>query len=234
MIKTVLFDLDGTLLPMDNDEFVKYYFGLLCKKLAPMGYDAKELVDAIWAGTGAMVKNDGTRTNEEAFWEKFASIYGEKALKDKDLFEEFYCNEFNGAKVICGYNETLVNLVKSLKERGIRVVLATNPLFPAIATENRIRWAGFEPSDFELYTTYENIGYCKPNLEYYREIIRRLGVSFEECIMVGNDVDEDMIARDLGMEVFLLTDHIINRGDKDISEYPNGDAGDLVNYLSEK
>ena len=39
MIKTVLFDLDGTLLPMDQDNFVKAYFKNLAIKLAPHGYD---------------------------------------------------------------------------------------------------------------------------------------------------------------------------------------------------
>ena len=70
-IKTVLFDLDGTLLPMDQDRFVKTYFQLLAVKLAPHGYDPKQLVDAVWAGTAAMVKNNGHQSNEAAFWEKF-------------------------------------------------------------------------------------------------------------------------------------------------------------------
>ena len=55
-ITTVLFDLDGTLLPMDNDVFTKVYFKLLVQKLAPYGYEQQELVDAIWSGTAAMVK----------------------------------------------------------------------------------------------------------------------------------------------------------------------------------
>ena len=36
MITTVLFDLDGTLLPMDQDRFVQSYIGRMAKKLAPM------------------------------------------------------------------------------------------------------------------------------------------------------------------------------------------------------
>lgn len=76
--KTVLFDLDGTLLPMDQDAFTKGYFTLLVQKLAPHGYDPAALVDNIWAGTAVMVANDGTRTNEEAFWSKLVHIYGEK------------------------------------------------------------------------------------------------------------------------------------------------------------
>lgn len=75
MITTVLFDLDGTLLPMDQDTFTHGYFKLLAAKLAPHGYEPKQLVEAIWTGTEAMVRNDGSRTNEAAFWNKFASIY---------------------------------------------------------------------------------------------------------------------------------------------------------------
>ena len=48
-LTTVLFDLDGTLLPMDQEAFTTGYFKLLAKKLAPHGYEPKSLVDAIWA-----------------------------------------------------------------------------------------------------------------------------------------------------------------------------------------
>ena len=70
-ITTVLFDLDGTLLPMDQDEFLKVYFGLLVQKMAPHGYEARHLINAVWTGTAAMVGNDGRRSNEEVFWECF-------------------------------------------------------------------------------------------------------------------------------------------------------------------
>ena len=114
---------------------------------------------------------------------------------------------------------------------GLRVALATNPIFPAVATESRIRWAGLEPEDFELYTTYENIGYCKPNPDYYREIAKRLGVQPEECLMVGNDVTEDMVAQSIGMQVFLLTDCLINKERKDISLYPRGSFLQLLDHI---
>ena len=183
-LTTVLFDMDGTLLPMDNDAFTKGYFKLLAAKLTPHGYDARQLVDGIWAGTAAMVANDGSQSNEAAFWKKFAGILGEKALADKPLFDEFYEKEFQTAKGLCGLNPNAAIAVHTVKEMGLRVALATNPIFPAVATQSRIRWAGLEPEDFELYTTYENIGYCKPNPDYYREITTRLGVSPEECLMM--------------------------------------------------
>ena len=103
-IKVILFDLDGTLLPMDQDTFVKTYFGLLAKKMASYGYEPDKLIEAVWTGTSAMVKNDGSKSNEEAFWERFAQIYGDKVKEDIPLFDEFYRKEFAGAKEVCGYN----------------------------------------------------------------------------------------------------------------------------------
>lgn len=231
MINTVLFDLDGTLLPMDNDEFTKYYFKLLAGVLIPMGYDPQQLIDAVWAGTAAMVRNDGSRPNEEAFWECFGGIIGERALSDKDKFIDFYRNQFGGAKAACGYNALVPELIGRLKAKGTPIALATNPIFPEVATLQRISWAGLSPDDFRLYTVYENIGYSKPNPEYYREVCRRLGVRPEECLMVGNDADEDMIAEQLGMDVFLVTDNVINKQGKDISQWKNGSFADLAELL---
>ena len=231
-ITTILFDLDGTLLPMDQEAFTAGYFRLLAKKLAPHGYEPKTLVDTIWAGTAAMVRNDGTHTNEQAFWTKFAEIYGaDKARDDQPLFEDFYANEFNGARAICGFTPAAAQTVRRLKARGYRVALATNPIFPHVATENRIRWAGLTPEDFEIYTTYETSTFCKPNTDYYREVARLLGVTPEECLMVGNDANEDMAARAPGMDVFLLTDCLINTKNRDISVYPQGDFAALNAYL---
>ena len=227
-ITAILFDLDGTLLPMDQEAFTTGYFKFLAKKLAPYGYEPKSLVDAIWAGTAAMVKNDGSCTNEQAFWKKFAAIYGEeKCQSDQGLFEDFYANEFNAARDICGFNPASVETVHKLKECGYRVALATNPIFPHMATENRIRWAGLVPEDFEIYTTYEASTFCKPNPAYYLEVARTLGVKPEECLMVGNDATEDMAAREVGMDVFLF----INAKNRDLNAYPRGDFAALNAYI---
>ncbi len=211
-VKVVLFDLDGTLLPMDQDVFVKDYFGRLAKHLAPHGYDPKQLIDTVWKGTRAMVKNDGSCTNEAAFWKFFATVYGEKGREDEPLFAEFYRKEFDKVRASCGFRSESAEWVRELKAKGYRVALATNPIFPAMATEARIRWAGLEPSDFELYTTYENSTFCKPAPNYYFEVADKLGVKPEECLMVGNDVEEDMdAASEAGMAVRLLPDCLICR-----------------------
>ena len=231
-ITTILFDLDGTLLPMDQDIFIKAYFGGLAKSLAPHGYDPNELINAVWSGTVSMIKNDGSHTNEIAFWKCFASIYGaERAKNDYPLFEAYYKERFDDVAKVCGHSPKAKEIIEFLKQKGIRRVLATNPLFPSIATEKRMAWAGLSPDDFEHFTTYENSRYCKPNPCYYKDILEKIGCAPEECAMVGNDVGEDMIARELGMQVFLLTDCIINKQGIDINAYPHGGFEELLEWL---
>lgn len=226
-ISTVLFDLDGTLLPMDQDEFMRAYFGLLAKKLVPHGYDPKKLVSAILQGCKAMIRNDGEKTNEEIFWGEFVRIFGDCVRADYPIFEEFYINDFDKARTSCGFDPSARTVVEELRRMGYRVALATNPLFPAAATERRIKWAGLSASDFEIYTTYENSKFCKPNLKYYIELTEKLKVDPRECLMVGNDVGEDMIASELGMQVFLVTNCLINKSDTDISKLCRGKLTDI-------
>ena len=230
-VTTVLFDLDGTLLPMDQDVFVKTYLGGLCKKLAPLGYDPKAVADGIWKGTGAMVQNDGSRPNEEVFWQVFCSLLGEDARKDTPVFEDFYRNEFQQVAKVCGFLPESRALIDHLKARGLRLVLATNPLFPAIATHSRVRWAGLQPEDFDYITTYENSSFCKPNPLYYQEILDKLGLRAEECVMVGNDSVEDVAAAKLGLPVFLLTHSLIAREGAEVSALPHGGFQELKIWL---
>lgn len=231
-MKTVLFDLDGTLLPMDQDVLLKAYMGGLAKKMAPYGYDPKTLIPAIWTGTGAMVQNDGAATNEAVFWKCFSGIVGRDARAEEPVFEEFYRVEFQQVQSVCGFSSMAAQIVAWLKNAGCRVALATNPLFPQIATYSRARWAGLEPGDFALITTYENSRHCKPNPEYYRDVLAALGETPENCIMVGNDVDEDILAgRKVGLQVFLLTDCMINKSNTDVEDVPRGGFPELLEFL---
>ena len=230
-ITTILFDLDGTLLPMDQDTFAKAYVKGLTLAAEPAGYSPMIFSTAIMAGTAAMVKNYGKKTNEEVFWDTLERTYGKSVKNDIHLFDKFYATDFQKIKDVCGFEPKAAELIRHIKEKDFRVALATNPLFPSVATESRIRWAGLDPKDFELYTTYETSRYCKPNLDYYREVLSQLGVLPEECLMVGNDAHEDMISEQLGMKVFLLTDCLINKNNADISRYPQGSFDELFAFI---
>ena len=232
MLKAVLFDLDGTLLPMDGDQFIDRYFTLLSDEMSKHGYDRKAFMDAILKALAAETVNDGSRTNEEVFWDVFTSVFGEGSRKDNVHFDLFYRNEFQTVKGVCDPSPKAKEIVDLLNGRGVKVILATNPFFPKVATESRIRWAGLKPEDFILWTTFEDIGYSKPNPEYYLEIMRMTGLDPKDCMMVGNDVDEDIIAAEsAGMRTFLVDTNMINRNGRDIGRYRKGDLGDLLIFL---
>ncbi len=234
MLTTVLFDLDGTLLPMVQEDFVRAYFGRLAKFAAPYGYEAKPLIDALWKGTGAMVTNDGKKTNREVFWDAFAGVFGEQAREQEKVFEEFYATDFHAAQSACGFAKEAKETIELLKRRGIRRVLATNPIFPAVATRARIRWAGLAQEDFELVTTYENSRRCKPNPAYFADILKDIGCKAEECLMVGNDAVEDLAALQVGIPVFLLTPCLIDPNGRDLSEIPHGGFSELQAELLQR
>ena len=231
MIKTILFDLDGTLLPMDLPVFIGDYFSRLTRRIVPLGYEPEGVMKGLRAGVKAMILNDGTCTNEERFWQAFSAVLGEDILEQKEDFDLFYQTEFNEIAKVCGYNANARKLIDMLHEMGLRTVLATSPLFPAVATESRIRWAGLTPEDFELYTTYENHTYCKPNPKYYEEVLAKIDCKPEECLMIGNDTRDDLIAETLGIKVFLLTDCLINEKGIDITDYPHGGFPELFTFI---
>ena len=229
--KVVLFDLDGTLLSVDMEVFTKRYLKMLTDKMSDCGYEPNKLVESILAGTNEMMRNSGHKNNENVFWDAMKLIYGEDVEKDKNLFDAFYRNEFQSMKSSVCYKEKAVEMVRTLKQRGVRVVLATNPIFPAVATESRVRWAGFEPQEFELITTYENCRFCKPNPNYYLDIAGKLDVRCEDCLMVGNDATEDMAAAKAGMTVFLLNDFVVNRDKVDTSVFNQGGVDECMQFI---
>ncbi len=232
MISTVLFDLDGTLLPMDQEVFTQAYFSRLAAKLAPHGYPAGQLIPAIWEGVKAMVQNDGSRPNEQAFWERFAAIFGEHVYGDIPIFESFYENEFNGAREVCGFEPRAAEVVDLLAKGGRQLILASNPIFPAVAQSSRMRWAGVDPALFSYITSYENSRFCKPDPAYYTEIAEKCGFDPSAALMVGNDVREDGAARRAGMQVFILTGCLIDAEGR-LDDFPHGDYAELFRFLAQ-
>lgn len=230
MITTVLFDLDGTLLPFEQEDFIKVYFGELCKRLAPLGYEPRHTVKSVWAGTKSMILNDGSRLNSAAFWETFNAM--NPGLPDaRGECDDFYTHEFDRAKSSLKYVPDRKPLIGRLKSAGLRVALATNPIFPLDGVITRMAWVNLAPEDFELVTHYDNSTFCKPNTRYYEEVLGKLGMKPEECVMVGNSVSEDMAAEKLGVRVFLADEFTENPDNIDASRYPKGSLEQAVDYI---
>lgn len=214
-IKAVLFDLDGTLLPMNEDEFTKGYFSLLCKKLIPLGYNKDELIKTIWTGTKEMAKNNGIKTNEEVFWKAFANVYGKEKLKDKQVFDEFYLTDFKKAQTFCKENKFAKQLVNAAKDKGLKTILSSNPVFPRNGMVTRLGFVGLNENDFDYITSYENAHFSKPNPKYFQEILDINNLKSDEVILFGNSEVEDIIpARSCGIQGYLVGDCVSLQNEK--------------------
>lgn len=217
-IRHILFDLDGTLLPMVQEEFVRFYMPLLAKAYIEAGVqvETRAFIAAVWKGYGAMVANDGSCTNCEAFWRSMDGVLPVSREESERIALGFYADAFNQAACTASPSPFAAEAVRAAKDRGIAVYLATNPVFPRCATMNRIRWAGLCAEDFRIITTYEDCSFCKPNTAYFQGILDRFGLDPRECLMVGNDVEEDLAIRALGVRTFLVTDTVENRQGRQI------------------
>ncbi|MBQ8292825.1 MAG: HAD family hydrolase [Bacilli bacterium] len=211
MLKAVFFDLDGTLLPMDEEKFTKYYFKLLCERMASFGFDPEELVEVIWGGTKEMYKNDGTKTNEERFWDFFVKVYGLEKLNHKNNIDEYYTNEFKKTINACMPNPLAREIVDYCRNNVDKVILSTNPIFPRVGTITRMGFVDLKEDDFDLVTSYENCCYCKPNPNYFLEILKQFNLKPDEVILFGNNSLEDATcAKMAGIKCYLVGDFIIN------------------------
>ena len=234
-IKHLLFDLDGTLLPMVQEEFVKFYMPLLAKAYLEAGVriDPKEFIGAVWKGYEAMVKNDGSQTNREAFWSYIDPCLPVSRKESEALADAFYDGEFNRAVSATQPTELSDAVVKLAKSKGMKVYLATNPVFPRCATMNRIRWAGLDAADFEEITTYETCRYSKPSVGYFQEILERNHLKPERCLMVGNDRREDLAAGELGVKTYLVTQCVEHGEEPGRADYEGANLEQLYQDLKE-
>lgn len=214
MITTILFDLDGTLLPMDTEVFTKKYFKELAIKLKDY-FTPEEITKNVWTSTKYMINNlDINKTNEECFFEDFYERVNQEAEVLNPIFEDFYEKDFNNIRSVATQNEHMIKAVSILKDKGYNLVIATNPLFPERAVLHRIEWAGLNIEDFMFITSFEKMHYCKPQIKFYEEILDNIKKKSSSCLMVGNDIVEDMIAKELGMKTYLIEDHVIGKAEE--------------------
>lgn len=240
-MNTVLFDLDATLLPIDMKEFIDTYMELLSGFLKAKGENPDDIIPSIWKATGAMIENGGLITNEEMFWNVLMEDLESKDEKYDKKFQrrfqkyldKFYTGDFQMIRYMVRPSQEAHDAVMQLKDKGYGVVLATSPVFPEIAVKERLSWLGFNLKDFDYITTYENSCYTKPNLKYYEHVLKIMDKDPGDCIMVGNDVKEDMCAAELGIDVFLIEDYMLNPDKDDTSMFKSGNWSQFLEYVND-
>ena len=207
-MRAVLFDLDGTLLDLDLRDFLRRYFAALEIASAPLLDDrpgaAAVFMTALQEAVGAMTELHPGRTNQDVFYDALLCSTGVDLHHHWPLFEAFYADVFptlrDTARPAAGGREA----VSTALELGLRVAIATNPIFPRAAVERRLEWAGLSDLRLPVITTYEDMSACKPHAEYYRQTAGLLDVSPHDCLMVGDDRALDLPAADVGMRTYYV------------------------------
>ena len=208
--RAVYFDLDGTLLPMDIDEFMKAYFAALGGYVARFGVAPEDFMAGMKAGIKGMAAHDDDRPNAEAFWEGFFAHVDRDAADWAVELDSFYEHEFGAIGQNVKPNPAAARAVNALAAKDYPLVLATIPMFPRRAVEWRLTWAGVDPALFSRITAFDNSTSVKPKLSYYAENLAAAGIAGPEALMVGNNTLEDLAFRALGADAFLVTDHLLD------------------------
>ncbi len=209
MIRTILLDLDDTLLGNKMERFLPLYFAALGERMAHF-IAPEDLVRKVLASSRVMMQNqDPTVTNQQAFDADFFPDLGHPESEVRPVIDAFYEEDFPALKQYTQPRPQAGLLVQTLFNQRYDVVIATNPMFPRRAIEHRLDWAGVSDFPFSLVTTYENSHFCKPNPRYYQEILEVVGCRPQEGVMVGDDFESDIApAMQVGLHTYWITDGI--------------------------
>jgi len=203
---TFLLDLDDTLLGNPMDRFLPAYFSALYKALAPHAPGKNIQQAAINSAQAMLNRKDGTESNMAAFMSRFCRGLECRAEVLQPVLDEFYEQEYPKLQKYTVYRSEARQVVDFLFEAGCQVVIATNPLFPAVAIHQRLAWAGLADFPFSLITTMENSHFAKPNPHYYQEILSKVQAAPDQSWMVGDDFDNDIApAKMLGLQTWRIT-----------------------------
>lgn len=230
-IKTVLFDMDGTLLNMGESAFEKEYLKrmvLFLEQRYP-GY-GKDLVKAVGYGAEMMKVSNGSRTNLEVFWEGFEKASGKTRAEIEPVVTQYYQTDFTHIGDTYVPDEDMQNAVRTLHQKGYQLLVATTPVVPRIANDERVRWSGLSDIPWLDVTSFETYNYSKPNVKYFEQICSKYQLNPAECLMIGDSLVKDYPATELGMDFYLLLNEDSPEAEKQF-EGKKGTRKELLAYV---
>lgn len=231
---TLLIDLDDTLLGNGMDTFLPAYIQGLGNCLAPY-VDPGKMVQALLQAIHKMVENNQpTQTLQEIFDHHFYSLLDLPPNAFSEPLAQFYAQEFGKLRALTQPRPDAVAFVEYALQRGDRIAVATNPLFPATAIHQRLAWAGLPPADipFAHITTYETAHFAKPNPAYFAEILANLGWPEDPVLMIGDDWERDIRpAQTLGFSSFWIHENGTQPGKDTPAHAASGPITALLPYF---
>jgi len=205
-LRAVLFDLDNTLVRFSERRFFDIYLPLVSAAFSDI-MPPEVFVTKLLQSTHALIDNDGGMSNADFFMSAFAEGYEDRRDEIWDRFMDFYeSDEYDRLRSLMTVPRGSRDVFAYLRRKGVKIAIASNPIWPLKAQLKRLSWAGLADQRFDLVANMENMSRCKPHIEFYREVCAKIEEGPEACIMVGNDPVNDMVGATIGMKTFLVID----------------------------
>ena len=204
MTKAIIFDLDNTLIDF-------------------MSMKKNSVSGAIKA-----MQDSGLKISKKKAEEIMYALYEKEGMEYQKVFQDFLMQVVGKidykilAHAIVGYRKTergfmqpypkVKSTLNKLKQKGIRLAILTD----APRMRAWLRLAEMELSDyFEFVVTFDDTKVRKPNKKTFSLILKKLNLSPEEVMMVGDSLDKDIKgANDMGMKTCYA-----KYGDLGVSKY---------------
>jgi len=200
-LRCLLFDLDGTLLDIDGEQFLDDYVAAMAPYFRPWA-DPEAFQRAVMAASVPIFSEHPDRTNGEVFRAHLASRLGVEESTVNEQIQRFHREALAGLAIPRGPVPAARPCVEAALARGYQVAVATTPIYLPEVVMLRLRWAGLDDLPWALITHSENMHTCKPDVAYFQEAAAILGVQPTQCLMIGDDRLQDMPAAQCGMHVY--------------------------------
>ena len=180
MVKAVIFDMFETLVTHYRTGF---YFGENIAK--DMGISEKKFRE-IWDTT-----DDDRTIGKLTFEDTIKTIMEANGISSEEILKTIVENRvFFKRKVFAQLDEDVLDMLKSLKDAGVKIALISNCFSEEVGV---IKESALFPFFDVTMLSYEQ-GVKKPDLEIYRRAMQALGVEASECLYVGDGGSHELEA----------------------------------------